>query len=281
MTDLDTSASTRKLIDIAAASRRCNRFRRRILAVSQQVQALHIGSAYSCVEIVDCIYFELMKGGIGGSSPDTFLLSKGHGCLIQYVILEELGLLSRRDLDLYCTSAGRLGVHPDYGNPGIAAATGALGHGLSMSVGMAYAEKVKGGKGLVYCVLSDGEVQEGSTWEATMIASSLGVNNLIAFIDNNDLQALARISMSLPSFYPVSDKYVAFGWEVVEVDGHDSEAIYNAVASRRGERPLMVVCKTVKGKGVSYMENEPIWHYRSPNPVEYQQALRELEQAQA
>jgi len=278
---VDTLGSTRILIDITAAKRRCNKFRRRILEVSQQVQALHIGSAYSCVEIVDCIYFELMQSGIGGSSPDTFLLSKGHGCLIQYVVLEELGVLARRDLDLYCTPGGRLGVHPDYGNPGITASTGALGHGLSMSVGMAYAEKVKGGKGLVYCVLSDGEVQEGSTWEATMIASSLGVNNLIAFIDNNDLQALARISVSLPSFYPVADKYSAFGWEVVEVDGHDSEAIYNAVASRRGERPLMVVCKTVKGKGVSFMENEPIWHYRSPSPVEYQQALRELEKAQA
>ena len=100
-------------IDNLAARRRCNKFRRRILEVSQQVQALHIGSAYSCVEIVDCIYFELMQKGSVDASPDTFLLSKGHGCLIQYVILEELGLLTRSDLDLYCTSSGRLGVHPE------------------------------------------------------------------------------------------------------------------------------------------------------------------------
>jgi len=269
------------VIDIPAAKLRCNRFRRRILEVSQQVQALHIGSAYSCVEIVDCIYFELMKKGGVELQSDVFLLSKGHGCLIQYVILEELGVLTREDLDLYCTPGGRLGVHPDYGNPGIAASTGALGHGLSIAVGMAYAEKVRGGNGLVYCVLSDGEVQEGSTWEATMIASSLGVGNLIAFIDNNDLQALARISVSLPSFYPVAEKFVSFGWEVVEVDGHNSEAIVGAVAGRSGNRPLMVICKTVKGKGVSYMENEAIWHYRSPNLAEYALALHELEQAQS
>lgn len=271
----------RKLIDSAAAKRRCNQFRRRILEISQQVQALHIGSAYSCTEIVDCIYFELMRRGSNGASSDTFLMSKGHGCMIQYVILEELGVLTRSDLDLYCKAEGRLGCHPDYGNPGIVASTGALGHGLSMAVGMAYAEKVRGGKGAVYCVLSDGEVQEGSTWEATMMASSLKVTNLVAFIDNNDFQSLGRTSVTHPSFYPVVDKYVAFGWEAIEVDGHDSHAICEAVIARRGDRPLMVVCKTTKGRGVSYMENVPIWHYRSPSPDEYRQALKELEQAQA
>lgn len=269
----------RKLIDSVAAKRRCNRFRRRILEISQQVQALHIGSAYSCTEIVDCIYFELMRRESGGASPDTFLMSKGHGCMIQYVILEELGVLTRNDLDLYCKAEGRLGCHPDYGNPGIVASTGALGHGLSMAVGMAYAEKVRGSNGVVYCVLSDGEVQEGSTWEATMMASSLKVTNLVAFIDNNDFQSLGRTSVTHPSFYPVVDKYVAFGWEAVEVDGHDSQAICQAVVARRGDKPFMVVCKTTKGRGVSYMENVPIWHYRSPSADEYRQALKELEQA--
>jgi transketolase len=269
----------RKLIDSVAAKRRCNRFRRRILEISQQVQALHIGSAYSCTEIVDCIYFELMRRESSGASPDTFLMSKGHGCMIQYVILEELGVLTRNDLDLYCKAEGRLGCHPDYGNPGIVASTGALGHGLSMAVGMAYAEKVRGSNGVVYCVLSDGEVQEGSTWEATMMASSLKVTNLVAFIDNNDFQSLGRTSVTHPSFYPVVDKYVAFGWEAVEVDGHDSQAICRAVVARRGDKPLMVVCKTTKGRGVSYMENVPIWHYRSPSVDEYRQALKELEQA--
>lgn len=269
----------RKTINIAPAKQRCNGFRRRILDISQQVQALHIGSAYSCTEIVDCVYFELMHRSEDGSSPDTFLMSKGHGCMIQYVILENLGLLTRHDLDRYCKADGRLGCHPDYGNPGIAASTGSLGHGLSMAVGMAYAEKVRGNKGTVYCVLSDGEVQEGSTWEATMMASSLGVSNLVAFIDNNDFQSLGRTSVTHPSFYPVVEKYIAFGWESVEVGGHDSQAIHDAVIGRRGDKPLMVVCKTTKGKGISYMENVPIWHYRSPSRQEYEQALKELEQA--
>lgn len=259
-----------------SARRRCNGFRRRILEISQQVQALHIGSAYSCTEIVDAVYHDLMGAAAGGSDADTFLMSKGHGCMIQYVILESLGILSRADLDAYCKPGGRLGCHPDYGNPGIQASTGALGHGLSIAVGMAYVDKTQGTGGTVYCVLSDGEVQEGSTWEATLMASSLRVANLVAFIDNNDFQSLGRTSVTHPSFYPVVDKFRAFGWESVEVDGHDSAAICAAVRARAGDRPLMVVCRTTKGKGVSYMENVPIWHYRSPSPAEYEQALAEL-----
>ena len=265
--------------DTRAARARCLRFRRRILDISQQVQALHIGSAYSCTEIVDCIYYGLMRRHPNGKSPDTFLMSKGHGCMIQYVILEDLGVLSRTDLDLYCKPDGRLGCHPDYGNPGIEASTGALGHGLSMAVGMALAERGRKTDGTIYTVLSDGEVQEGSTWEAVMMASSFGCDNLVAVVDNNDFQSLGRTSKTHPSFYPLVDKFVAFGWETVEVDGHDAAAIFNAVASRRGGKPFMVVAKTIKGKGVSYMENVPIWHYRSPSTEEYEQGLIELEKA--
>jgi transketolase len=122
-------------------------------------------------------------------------------------------------------------------------------------------------------------VQEGSTWEATMMASSLGLDNIVAFIDNNDFQSLGRTSETHPSFYPVVDKFRAFGWETVAVDGHDSRAIFEAVTGREGGKPLMVVAKTTKGKGVSYMENVPIWHYRSPNKEEYQRAVQELEAA--
>jgi transketolase len=267
--------------DAAAANQRCKKFRKRILEVSQQVQALHIGSAYSCTEIVDCIYYDLMRYTQDGLSPDTFLMSKGHGCMIQYAILEERGILTRQDMDLYCKAGGRLGCHPDVGNPGITASTGALGHGLSMATGMAYAEKSRGKSGVVYCVISDGELQEGSTWEAILMASSLKITNLVAFVDNNDFQSLGRTSVTHPTFYPLVDKFVSFGWESVEVNGHDSQAIHDAVKARKGDRPLMVVCKTTKGKGVSYMENVPIWHYRSPSPEEYRQAMAEIEGAGA
>jgi transketolase len=272
-------ASRKNTFDTAAAQQRCRRSRRRILDISQQVSALHIGSAYSCTEIVDCIYYGLMRRNGDNTSPDTFLMSKGHGCMIQYVILEDLGILSRADLDSYCTPKGRLGVHPDIGNPGIVAATGSLGHGLSMVCGMALAEKARKSDGVIYTVLSDGEVQEGSTWEATMMASSLGLGNIVAVIDNNDFQSLGRTSETHPSFYPLVEKYLAFGWESVEVDGHDSRAIFEAISNRSGAKPFMLVAKTTKGKGVSYMENVPIWHYRSPSKDEYSQAVAELESA--
>jgi transketolase len=269
---------------VAGARARCKRHRKRILEMTQHVSALHVGGAFSSTEIVDCIYYELMRPGahgkaVGGQAPDTFLMSKGHGYMIQAVILEDIGVLARADLEAYCTPHGRLGVHPDLGVPGIEASTGALGHGLSMAMGMAYAEMTQGRDGMVYTVLSDGEVQEGSTWEATLMASSLKVRNLVGFIDNNNLQSLGFTHETHPSFYPVVDKFRAFGWESVEVDGHDSLAIYRAVAERSADRPLMVVCKTVKGRGVSYMENVPMWHYRSPNKAEYEQAVREIDEA--
>jgi transketolase len=265
--------------DIAAARGRCTAHRRRILDVSQQVQAVHIAPAFSCVEIVDAIYFGLLRRGSNGDVDDVFLMSKGHGCMVQYVILEQLGVLARADLDAYCKVGGRLGAHPDLGTPGIAASTGSLGHGLGIAVGMAYAEKLKKNPATTYVLLSDGEFQEGSTWEAMMMAANLGLNNLVAFMDNNDFTGLERLSESHPAFYPLVEKAEAFGWDVREVDGHDGGAVMAAVNARRRNRPFLAVCKTTKGKGVSYMEHVPIWHYRSPNPDEYRIALSEIGEA--
>ncbi len=271
--------------DPKASRERVDRFRRRILEISQHVSALHIGGAFSAAELVEAVYFSLMRRASDGTSPDTFVMSKGHGAMIQYVILEHLGLLSRADLDGYCTAGGRIGTHPDRGLPGIEAATGSLGHGLSMAVGMAIAERNRernpGAAGRIYCVLSDGEIQEGSTWEAILMGASLRLGNLVAIVDNNDFQSMGRTSETHPAFYPLVEKFTAFGWESVAVDGHDSRAITAAIAGRQGEKPFMLVAKTVKGKGVSYMEHVPMWHYRSPNPAEYRQALSELDAALA
>lgn len=268
--------------DIDAARRRCLKYRRRILDISQQVSALHGAGAFSVIEMVDCIYHGLMRDHPGKDSPDTFLMSKGHGCMSQYVALEDLGILARGDLDLYCKAGGRLGCHPDYGNPGIEASTGSLGHGMGLATGMAYAEKfIHKRDGIVYVVLSDGELQEGSTWEAMMMAANLGVTNLVAMLDHNGFQSFGRTSETHPAFYPIREKVEAFGWEAAEVNGHDGAAIHSAVSRRRGIKPFMVIGNTVKGKGVSFMENEPIWHYRSPNPTEYQQAVAELKEVVA
>jgi transketolase len=144
-------------------------------------------------------------------------------------------------------------------------------------VGLAYASRLLRTPGNVFCVLSDGELQEGSVWEALMMAPVLGLGNLLAFVDNNDFQSLGRTSKTHPSFYPLVEKFEAFGWEAVEVDGHDVAALDAAVAGRGGDKPFILVGKTVKGKGVSFMENVPIWHYRSPSPEEYEVALADVE----
>ena len=144
-----------KSFDLSAARQRCRNYRRRILEVSQQVAALHVAPAFSCTEISDTDYNGLLRLNEDGSDRDVFLMSKGHGCMIQYVILEERGILSREDLDLYCKPNGRLGAHPDYETPGIAASTGSLGHGLGIATGQAYAEKLKKTDTIIYCVKSD------------------------------------------------------------------------------------------------------------------------------
>ena len=251
---------------------RCKRYRKKILEISQQVSALHIAPAFSCTEIVDVIYNCILKK----KNKDIFLMSKGHGCMIQYVILEEKEILKTKDLDNYCKPNGILGAHPDYENPGIEGSTGSLGHGLGICVGMAYAEKLKKSKSSIFSVLSDGECQEGSTWEAAMMAGNLFLDNLIIFVDVNDFSGLERMSEGHPAFHPLKTKFQSFGWEVFEVDGHNSFEIFEAYSNKNDKKPLAVICNTIKGKGISFMENIPIWHYRSPNKEEYLLALKEL-----
>lgn len=265
--------------DADAARNRCADLRRRVLDLSQTVSALHIGGAFSCTEMVDLIFNDLMRRNADNSAVDSFLMSKGHSAIIQYVILEKLGILRTEDVEGYCTPDGILGVHPDYGNPGIEASTGALGHGLAMAVGMALADKNTGTDRNTYVLLSDGELQEGSSWEAALFAPSRNLSNLLMFIDANDMQGLDRPSEAMPNFYPIGAKFEAFGWEAAEVDGHDSAAIFEAVTAREGKKPFVLVGNTIKGKGVSFMEHVAMWHYRSPSPEEYQQAVREVEES--
>lgn len=263
--------------DSTMAKQRCKRYRHRILDISQQVSALHIAPAFSCLEMTDVIYHGLMRQNDQKQFLDTFLMSKGHGCMSQYVILNEFGYLTDEDLLHYCQPNGRLGAHPDYGLPGIAAATGSLGHGLGIATGIALANRLQKQDSHTYVVLSDGELQEGSTWEAILMAANLKLNNLTVFLDLNDFSGLARMSTEHPAFYPISDKLEAFGWQTREVDGHDSQQLYEAAQNTHLSKPTFIACKTIKGKGVSYMESVPIWHYRSPDLNEYQQAKQELE----
>lgn len=234
-----------------------DKYRKRILDISQTVTAAHVAPAFSCIDIVDVLYNRVLRPG------ERFVMSKGHGCLAQYVLLEEKGL----DLSQYCK--GKIGAHPDLGVA--EASTGSLGHGLGMCVGMAYARPE-----IVYCLISDGELQEGSTWEAFMMGANLRLNNLVVIVDNNDFQGLGRTSTAHPAFYPIEDKVKSFGWSVSEIDGHDKDEIFAALTYSRWNAPFVLICKTIKGKGVSFMEEVPIWHYRSPNKEEYEKACAEL-----
>ena len=264
--------------NIQESRTRCRMIRKRVLEVSQLHGAIHIGGAFSCLEVLDVIYYGLMRKGYEGDYHDSFILSKGHGCMVLYAILENLGILSNLDLESYCTAEGRLGMHPDRGTPGIITSTGSLGHGLGMGAGMALYEKINKGDRDIYVVMSDGELQEGSVWEIFLQAPALKLNHLIGIVDYNNLQSMDFTSHSHPNLYPIVEKAIAFGWEAVEVDAHDPQAIYDAINSRSRTKPFLLVSKSIKGKGVSFMENNPIWHYRSPSKEEYEKALLELKE---
>ena len=224
------------------SSERCKAHRRRILELSQRGPS-HVAPAFSCLEIVDFIYYELKR------PDDAFILSKGHGCLAQYVVLESLGLLKADD--------PALGGHPDRGGH-IEASTGSLGHGLGMAVGMAYAEYLKGSDSRIYCVISDGELQEGSTWEASRMARQLKLDNLIVFVDANGYGGMEKIET----------EQIFNGWERYVADGHDADEMKRALAKRHQMYPCVLITKTVKGQGASFMVDKPIWHYKSPNAEE-------------
>ena len=264
--------------DPAISRARCLQFRKRILEVSQTVGALHIAPAFSCLELVESAYFGLMNLTGNRETDDTFVMSKGHGSLAQFLALEELGVIPREWLENFCRPGYPLATHPDYGTPGVEASTGSLGHGLGLAVGMAYADKMKKIERDIFVVMSDGELMEGSVWEAMMVAPSFGIKRIVAMVDLNDFQSLGQTSKILPNFYPVVEKVAAFGWEVVEVNGHDVEAIHAAVNARSGNKPFLLLGRTTKGKGVSYMESVPVWHYRSPSPDEFKQAMQELKE---
>ncbi|OHB23164.1 MAG: hypothetical protein A2939_00285 [Parcubacteria group bacterium RIFCSPLOWO2_01_FULL_48_18] len=260
------------------------KFRAKIIDMAVRSGSAHIAPAFSCLEIVYTLYTKIMR--VNPKNPrwedrDRFILSKGHGGLAQYVVLAHLGFFSNSLLDGYAQPGSMLGGHVTLGASGIEASTGSLGHGLAMGEGVAYAAKYDKKSHRAFVVMSDGECQEGSTWEAIMGASSFKLDNLVAVVDHNHVQSCGPIKDVLPSFDPLSDKWRAFGWAVREVkDGHnvkELESILKEVPFEKG-KPSVVIAHTVKGKGVSFMENVPIWHYRVTNPEETKQAYKELGQ---
>lgn len=207
---------------------------------------------------------------------DRFVQSKGHGGAALYAVLAERGFFPAVWLEKYCQDGSPLAGHVSHrGVPGVEASTGSLGHGLSMGCGMAFAARAAGEGARVFVLLSDGELDEGSIWEAVMLAGHHGLRNLCAIVDYNKIQSFGRVDEVL-RLEPLGAKLGAFGWAVREIDGHDHAALEAALTELDPTRPTVVLAHTIKGKGVSFMEDRLEWHYRSPSPEQLAQALREL-----
>jgi transketolase len=241
----------------------------------------HIGAIFSCADILAVLY-----GGILNVDPanpdlstrDRFVLSKGHAGAGLYAALAERGFFPINKLLTHYQDGSDLCGHVSHDLPGIDVSTGSLGHGLSIAAGMAYSAKLKSASHRVLCLLSDGECDEGSTWEAALFAAHHGLSNLTVIVDYNRIQGLAPVSEVI-ELEPFSDKWRAFGWRVCEVDGHDHEALSTALRAvpLAPGRPSCLIARTTKGKGVSFMENTVLWHYRIPRGAEFDAALAELE----
>ena len=244
-------------------------------------QSGHPGGALSCADILTDLYFNEMN--IDLSNPkledrDRCILSKGHASPAIYSVLANRGFFSVEDLKTFRKIDSYLQGHPDINKvPGVDMTSGSLGQGLSVANGMAIAAKLNNKEYYVYVILGDGEIAEGQVWEAAMTSSHYKLNNVIAFVDCNGLQIDGNVK-DVMNVTPVKEKFDAFGWNTIEIDGHSFEEIHNAVvmAKECKDRPTVVIARTVKGKGVSFMENDYGWHGKAPNEEEYKKAIDEL-----
>lgn len=260
----------------------CKALRKRIFTVAYSGGMGHLASCFSAVEI---IYTLIVKGAMKCDSKnptfvnrDRFVLSKGHGGLALYTALEMAGFISKEDVDSYLKENAVIGGEPNIGDTvGIEASTGSLGHGLSMAVGMAIAQKLDGKGARTFCLIGDGESQEGTIWEAAMAASSFELENLVGILDCNALQKSSRIDETM-KYISWEEKWKAFGWNVIVCDGHDVDELYKAFTLLPSNgKPTIVIANTIKGKGVSIMEGVPKWHFKMPNKKELKVILEELE----
>lgn len=258
------------------------RMRGHALRMVHKAKASHIGSALSIVDILAVLYGRVMQ--LDSHQPqwagrDRFLLSKGHACVAVYAALAERGFIGEADLASYGQDHSMLMNHISHKVAGVEFSTGSLGHGLPFGVGKALAAQRRGAAWRTFVLLGDGELGEGSNWEAMMFAAHHRLDNLVGIVDYNKLQSLTTVEKTL-RIEPLADKLRAFGWAVQEVDGHDHDALAQALGRKPWQpgQPFMLVAHTTKGKGVSFMENSVDWHYRSPNDAQLAAALNELQE---
>lgn len=256
--------------------------RQRILEMACRAGGGHIASSFSCVEILVSLYhggfFRFDPAAPAAPGRDRFILSKAQAALALYPVLADLGFFPIEELDTFCRNGSRLGGHAEDSTPGVDVFSGSLGHGLPIGCGLALGAKLSGASHQVFVLLGDGECHEGSVWESALFAGHHRLSGLIAIVDGNELSASDRLEDYL-ALEPFRQKWLAFGWEVLTVDGHSIPELLAAFRHAKDaarDRPLAILARTVKGKGVGFMEKVPVWHYRIPVGEELAVARREL-----
>jgi transketolase len=254
--------------------------RRDVLKMVHRAKASHVGSCFSAVDVLAVLYGQVMNinpQDARDAKRDRFILSKGHAAAALYATLAKVGLINPADLETYGADLSPYMTHASHKINGVEFSSGSLGHGLPFGVGKALAAKRSGASWRTFVLLSDGEMDEGSNWEALMFAAHHKLDNLVAVIDHNQLQSLTTTQLTL-SLEPLVDKLQAFGWCVREADGHDHQALTDCLHATPWQpgKPSLLLAHTVKGKGVSFMENKVEWHYRSPNDAQLADALQQI-----
>lgn len=274
-----------KITETLALEKIANNVRMDILEEVYNAKSGHIGGAFSIADILTVLYFNEMN--IDAKIPDSpdrdrLVLSKGHASAALYAVLAEKGYIDKEELKTFRNIDSNLQGHPDMNKvPGVDMTTGSLGQGLSAANGMALSSKLDSRGYRVYCILGDGELQEGQVWEAAMTAEKYQLDNLCVIVDANELQ-LTDSTMNVKgiNYNDIEQKFRAFGLQTVVIDGHNIESIIRAltIAEMTKGKPTAIICKTIKGKGVSFMENQVDWHGKAPNDEEYEMAVKELKQ---
>lgn len=240
----------------------------------------HVASALSMCDVVAVLYNDILEkypNDARCEKRDRFILSKGHACSAVYAALAETGFFDIDELNTQCQDGSRLSGHITYKNvPGVELSTGSLGHGCCVAAGIALNSKLKNKGYRTFVLAGDGECDEGSVWEMALFAHQYKLDNLIVIVDHNKMQAMGYCE-EVADHVNLAKKWVAFGWEVVEIDGHNHSQIREALRQKVENKPLCVIAHTIKGKGVSFMENNLLWHYRDPQGEDYERALQELE----
>lgn len=240
----------------------------------------HIGSVLSIADIVGVLYTDIIKYNVNkpkNDDRDRFILSKGHAGAAVYAALAEIGYFPTDILKTHYANGSILSGHVSHKNvPGVEFSTGSLGHGVCVAAGMALAAKKDNKTHHVYTIIGDGECDEGSVWEMALFANHFCLNNLTVIIDHNKIQSLDRCENTI-KLLSLADKWKAFGWKVIEVDGHNHDELRSSLAYKSPERPTCVIAHTIKGKGISFMEDTVLWHYRAPQDEFYTKAIAELE----